>query len=140
MVYIVSNEKKVSEGQKLTFALQAQDGSEISFSLHPRFVHLQEAGSSKHNFGAAVNDDLPDGVEFTYDYTTVLHKEHGTLVRGGMNEAVVEYKGESFPLFQVLSCDEKPDSGGTLYFQGMAQEFGGGPIKSYQANPSHHLE
>jgi hypothetical protein len=108
MVYISSNAKKVTEGQKLTFRLICQDGKRAELAINPKFVQIPNA-HERHNIGAQITDKLPDGVEFVIDSTTVQRDTSnptaGVIVRGGMNDCVVNFNGEQFPLFSVQFGD-----------------------------------
>ena len=107
-MYSTANEKKVTEGQKLTFRLICQDGKRAEFSINPEFVRIPNE-PERHNIGAQITDTLPDGVEFVIDYTTVQRDTSnpaaGVIVRGGMNECGVSFNGEQFPLFSVKFSD-----------------------------------
>ena len=109
MSYIPSNVKKITEGQKLTFRLICQDGKRTEFSINPEFVRIPNE-DERHNIGVQLRTtDLPDGVEFVIDNTTIQrdtsNPDAGVIVRGNHNECVVSFNGEKFPLFSVAFGD-----------------------------------
>ena len=108
-MYNTGNARKVTENQKLTFRLICQDGKRAEVVITPKFVNIPNE-PERHNMGVYIDTkDLPAGVAFTINYTTVQQDtsdpDAGVIVRGNHNECGVNFNGEEFPLFSVEAAD-----------------------------------
>lgn len=135
MGFSTDNEKRVEEGQNLTYQLQAEDGTQVEFTLTPRFVNLP-SNNPHHKVGAVVNpENLPDGAEFNLDDTIKYFQKIGLVIVGGMNVAEVTFRGRIYQLFRVFSGDKTvAGSHGALYFEALPLQMGGGVHLGYDPN------
>jgi hypothetical protein len=137
-MYLANNEKLLKQGDVLNWTLETTKGEKADISITVDVIALPD--KPPHNVGVRVDAlSLPDDVEFQLDNTCQFSQKIGIVVRGGMNEVCVTFKGESFPLFSVHSRRHRweseqtvPGEFATLYFQALPKEFSGGLVLSHQ--------